>query len=132
MLDLISEHANVYALIMRNHYGFNYCDKFDYASMAEDVQQFVLTHRLQNNFVLSGYCIGGRVAMHYTVKYSSFIKGLVLLESSAEKLEIIQGTNNWDDMVPFYGTLRGLTTKQAIEKIKQTYTDPQIQHWVQY
>ena len=82
MLDPISEHANVYGLIMRNHYGFNYCEEFDYPSMVEDVHKFVLSQGLQN-FVLAGYCIGGRVAMYYSVKYPSFIQGLILLESSA-------------------------------------------------
>ncbi len=75
---------NVYALQMRNHYGFMHTktkEEMNYNAMAEDVANFMQFKGIKKAFII-GYCIGGRIAIHFSHKYPNMINGLILLEAS--------------------------------------------------
>ena len=75
---------NVYSVKLRNMYGFMHRktkEEMNYEAMAEDIANFMRYKKIQKAFII-GYCIGGRVAIHFSHKYHHQINGLILVETT--------------------------------------------------
>jgi len=69
---------SVYALDARNHGQSPRSDVFDYPSMADDVEQFLIEQGL-DEVTLVGHSMGGKVAMQYVSSFSR-AKRLVVVD----------------------------------------------------
>lgn len=66
---------------LRNHGRSTHSTHFDIPSLAMDLEEFILEHRLQRP-VLIGHSLGGKVAMQYTLEHSDGVEKLVVVDIS--------------------------------------------------
>jgi pimeloyl-ACP methyl ester carboxylesterase len=71
----------VYAIDQRNHGLSPHSNVFTYDVMADDIHEFIQTHRLQNSILL-GHSMGGKTAMFFAVKYSGVLDKLIVADMS--------------------------------------------------
>lgn len=69
----------VFLVDQRNHGLSPHSDTFDYPSMAEDLQQFIEQHQLDNPIII-GHSMGGKVAMFHAVKYPDKLSKLIVVD----------------------------------------------------
>jgi pimeloyl-ACP methyl ester carboxylesterase len=74
-----SEAARVFALDQRNHGRSPHTDKMDYASMAEDVREFLADQHLGDAHLL-GHSMGGKTAMQAALSYSDAVDRLIVVD----------------------------------------------------
>jgi pimeloyl-ACP methyl ester carboxylesterase len=95
--------------------------------MAKDVEAFLSKFKIQN-YVLAGYCIGGRVAMEFSKGNKESMLGLIILESSLNSLKYDQ----LDEVLNFLDKIKSVTLGEAIILINRNYKNEDIKRWVLY
>jgi len=71
----------VYLLDLRNHGKSFHSSDFTYQAMAEDIRLFIEEHSIEKPLII-GHSMGGKVAMHFAIKYPELPKGLVVVDIS--------------------------------------------------
>lgn len=80
----LSETHKVFLVDMRNHGQSPHSDQFDYRSLIEDVQEFLVNHQLRD-VVLMGHSLGGKTAMGVALLYPQSLEKLVVVDISMRK-----------------------------------------------
>jgi len=75
---------HLYIPDMRNHGRSQRSPVFDYLSMAEDINEFIYDHRIQNP-VLLGHSLGGKVAMMVALNNPGMVGKLIIVDVSPGK-----------------------------------------------
>lgn len=75
----LSDSYQIFLLDQRNHGLSPHDDAFDYHVMAEDLREFIETHKLENPIIL-GHSMGGKVAMFFAVSYPEQFKKMIVVD----------------------------------------------------
>ncbi|MHB2149185.1 alpha/beta fold hydrolase [Calditrichota bacterium LG25] len=75
----LGEHYHVFLLDLRNHGQSPHSDEFNYTVMAEDVEEFIQTHRLERPVVL-GHSLGGKVGMELALNFETPVERLIVVD----------------------------------------------------
>ena len=76
----------VYAIDQRNHGLSPHSDIWNYEAMADDVNEFIDTHHLQNPILL-GHSLGGKTAIFFSLKYDGILDKLIVADVSPHAYE---------------------------------------------
>lgn len=88
----LAEQYKVYLVDQRNHGRSPWSNEWDYQLMAEDLLEFIQTHKL-DNFILLGHSMGGKTAMNYAARYyPSKIEKLVVVDIAPKSYPIHHDT----------------------------------------
>jgi esterase len=111
----IADQFHVYIPDQRNHGQSPYTSLHSFPAMADDLAEFIETHRIDNP-ILIGHSMGGKVAMTYALENQDLVSKLVIIDISPRKYperlihtEVISQMMNID--------LEALTTRTEVEKI---------------
>lgn len=74
-----SEHFPVFVVDLRNHGKSPHSKDFSYDLMVEDIYEFCLEHDLREINLL-GHSMGGKVAMHFALKYPDLVEKLIVAD----------------------------------------------------
>lgn len=74
----------VYTIDQRNHGLSPHSDNFSYELMADDINEFILEHNLQN-VILLGHSMGGKTAMYFALKYKNVLDKLIIADMAPVK-----------------------------------------------
>lgn len=69
----------IYLVDLRNHGDSPHSNDFTYASMADDLLEFVQEHQIKDPIVL-GHSMGGKAAMRFAVEHPELVKKLVVVD----------------------------------------------------
>lgn len=75
----LSTHFMVFIIDLRNHGRSPHSDEFDYAIMANDIQEFMENNWIYEAYVI-GHSMGGKVAMQLASENPDLVKKLVLVD----------------------------------------------------
>ncbi len=75
------QNFEVYTIDQRNHGLSPHSDVFTYEAMADDIHEFIETHKLKNPILL-GHSMGGKTAMFFALKYDGVLDKLVVADMS--------------------------------------------------
>lgn len=84
----IADKYTVYLPDMRNHGNSPHSEIHDYKSMRDDLHELVIELKLGKIF-LAGHSMGGKVAVHFAMKWPELINGLLVADISPFANEII-------------------------------------------
>lgn len=109
--QILSAHFQVYSIDQRNHGRSPHSTEINYQILAEDLEQFILQHQLEN-VVLMGHSMGGKVAMHYALSYPDKLSKLIVVDIAPKTYEggheiILELMTNFD--------LKSVNSRQEIE-----------------
>jgi esterase len=76
----------VYTIDQRNHGLSPHSHVFTYEAMADDIQEFIEIHNLQNPILL-GHSMGGKTAMFFALKYNEVLDKLIVADMSPRAYE---------------------------------------------
>lgn len=76
---VLSETYTVYMVDQRNHGLSPKSEEFNYDVMAEDLNDFIEQHHIENPIVL-GHSMGGKTAMNFAVKYPTKFDKLIVVD----------------------------------------------------
>lgn len=77
--EVLSENYCVYVLNARNHGTSPHHPRMDYPSMAADVRDFIVRHKL-SKAVIIGHSMGGKTAMWLALHYPQLISHLIVVD----------------------------------------------------
>lgn len=80
----LSAAYSVYLPDLRNHGRSPHSPTFTYESMAEDLHEFIVEHKLKDPVII-GHSMGGKVAMQFALEYPDMLKKLVAIDISPVK-----------------------------------------------
>ncbi|MBL4648388.1 MAG: alpha/beta fold hydrolase, partial [Aureispira sp.] len=75
----LAEHFMVFIIDLRNHGRSPHSDEFDYAIMANDIQEFMESNWIYEAYVV-GHSMGGKVAMQLASENPDLVTKLVLVD----------------------------------------------------
>jgi pimeloyl-ACP methyl ester carboxylesterase len=75
----LADHFMVFIIDLRNHGRSPHSDDFDYAIMANDIQEFMESNWIYEAYVV-GHSMGGKVAMQLASENPDLVKKLVLVD----------------------------------------------------
>jgi esterase len=75
----LSENFHVIAADLRNHGLSPHSSEMSFESMAEDVAELMVTHKLPTAFVL-GHSLGGKVAMELALRHQDKVEKLIVVD----------------------------------------------------
>ena len=78
---ILAENYKVYLPDMRNHGQSGHSNSFDYAVMADDIGEFIDTHKLENPIIM-GHSMGGKIAMKFTLDHPELVSKLIVKDLS--------------------------------------------------
>ncbi|MGZ3864119.1 MAG: alpha/beta fold hydrolase [Bacteroidia bacterium] len=76
----------VYTIDLRNHGLSPHSEEWNYEVMADDIEEFISEHNLQDP-VLLGHSMGGKVAMYFATKYPGMLDKLIVADMSPRAYE---------------------------------------------
>jgi esterase len=76
---LFSSKYHVFTLDLRNHGQSQHSDEFDYTVMANDLQEFIDSKKLENAIVI-GHSMGGKVAMNFALAHPEKLQKLIVVD----------------------------------------------------
>ncbi|MGZ3903345.1 MAG: alpha/beta fold hydrolase [Bacteroidia bacterium] len=76
----------VYTIDLRNHGLSPHSEEWNYEVMADDINEFISDHSLQNPILL-GHSMGGKVAMFFAMKYPNVLDKLIVADMSPRQYE---------------------------------------------
>lgn len=79
MAKAIGEQYTVYMIDQRNHGLSPKSDDFNYEVMAEDLNDFIEQHQIENPVIL-GHSMGGKTAMNFAARYPNKFKKLIVVD----------------------------------------------------
>jgi esterase len=102
-LSIAKELANthsIYLLDQRNHGQSPHSDTFDYSTMANDLEEFIDEHEIENPVIL-GHSMGGKTAMEFAVKNPDKWSKLIVVDIAPKTYsvhhdQILEGLNSLD------------------------------------
>jgi esterase len=74
-----SSKYHVFTIDLRNHGQSGHSDVFDYASMANDLQEFIDSKNLKDAIVI-GHSMGGKVAMNFALAHPEKLQKLIVVD----------------------------------------------------
>ncbi len=75
----LAEKFKVFIPDMRNHGQSGHSNVFDYSVMADDIGEFIETHKLENPIIM-GHSMGGKIALKYTLDHPEQISKLIIVD----------------------------------------------------
>lgn len=75
----LEKNFKIYLLDLRNHGDSPHSDEFDYTAMAEDLEEFIDTHNIENPSIL-GHSLGGKMAMKFAITNTSKWDKLIVVD----------------------------------------------------
>ena len=115
---MLGEHFHVYTVDQRNHGLSPHSAVHDYLSMAEDMNDFFIQHKLSKAIVL-GHSMGGKTAMNFSVKYPEKVNKLIIVDIMPKQYPIHH------DKI-----LAGLKSLKLNELTSRTQADSALAHYV--
>jgi len=104
----------------RNHGNSPHAEDFNYEAMAEDLNEFIDDHQLENPIIM-GHSMGGKTAIEFSVRYPSKVDKLIVVDIAPKAYpvhhqKIIDGLFSLD--------LSSIKSRgQADEELKKAITD---------
>ena len=88
----------VFLIDQRNHGRSPHSDEFNYSLMAEDLNEFIDTHQIQNPILL-GHSMGGKAVMQFAVNYPNGFDKMIVVDISpraypVHHYQIFEGLNS--------------------------------------
>ena len=77
----LSKDFTVYLIDLRNHGKSFHSDTFNYAAMADDIEELTQAENF-GNINLMGHSMGGKVAMNVACRHSELVKSLIVVDIS--------------------------------------------------
>ena len=77
--EQFAAHFHVYAIDLRNHGQSPHSDEMSYASMAEDLREFLDLRTLSSAIIL-GHSMGGKAAMQFALSYPEQTEKLIVAD----------------------------------------------------
>lgn len=75
----LAEQYKVYIVDQRNHGDSPHDKTHTYEAMAEDLKEFIDTHKIENPHIM-GHSMGGKTAMTFAVKYPDLFDKLIVVD----------------------------------------------------
>lgn len=82
-----AEHFTVYLIDLRNHGHSPHSDEWNYEVMSNDLKELADDEGL-DKVMLLGHSMGGKTAMHFTVRYPERIEKLVVVDIGPKKYPV--------------------------------------------
>jgi len=83
----LAEYFEVYLVDQRNHGESPWSDEFSYEIMAEDLNDFITDHQL-DDMILIGHSMGGKTAMQFAQKYAAKIAKMIIVDMGVKEYPI--------------------------------------------
>jgi len=83
----LSEYFEVYLVDQRNHGHSEWSDEFNYDLLADDLNEFVEDHNL-DDVILIGHSMGGKTIMRYAQKYPDKISKMIVVDMGVKEYPI--------------------------------------------
>ena len=95
-----AEHFHVYLVDQRNHGKSFHSDEFSYEHMAEDLNDFLIQHSIENPIIL-GHSMGGKTAMLFATQHPQMLLKLIVVDIAPKTYpvhhhKIIEGLKSLD------------------------------------
>jgi esterase len=84
---ILSAKYKVYTVDQRNHGLSPHDESFDYASMVDDLVEFIDHHQLKNLIVL-GHSMGGKAAMNLAVAHPDKLEKLIVVDIAPRQYDL--------------------------------------------
>jgi len=84
---LLADNFKVYIPDMRNHGQSGHSNFFNYNVMAEDIGEFIETHKIENPIIM-GHSMGGKVAMKFTLDNPDLVSKLIVIDMSMRQYKL--------------------------------------------
>ena len=81
-----AQHYQVFLLDARNHGQSPWSDQHNYSLMAQDLEEFITEHQLQNPFII-GHSMGGKTLMKFATTSKTPIAKIVIVDISPRYYE---------------------------------------------
>lgn len=117
LAKIFAEHFTVFLLDQRNHGQSPHSPDFDYKLLAEDLEEFIREHSIQQPVIL-GHSMGGKAAMNFAVVHPNQLSKLIVVDIVPKTYPvhhdaILDGLK----VVP----LNGLSSRNEADKILSSY-----------
>lgn len=76
---MLADGFHIYLPDQRNHGQSPHSDEFDYALLADDLHEFIITNTI-NDPVIIGHSMGGKAAMYFAISHPELISKLVVVD----------------------------------------------------
>jgi esterase len=76
---VFAESFTIYTIDQRNHGQSPHSDDFNYRLLAEDLEEFLVQHKIESPIVI-GHSMGGKTAMNLAIKNPSSIDKLIVVD----------------------------------------------------
>jgi len=76
---LLADQYHIYTIDQRNHGQSSHSDEFDYKVLANDIKDFIVTHKLEKPIVL-GHSMGGKAAMNFAISNPDMLERLIVVD----------------------------------------------------
>ena len=83
----LSEYFEVYLVDQRNHGHSDWSDEFNYDLLADDLNEFIDDHDL-DDVILIGHSMGGKTIMRYAQKYPDKIAKMIVVDMGVKEYPI--------------------------------------------
>lgn len=87
----LSEYFEVYLVDQRNHGHSDWSDDFNYDLLADDLNEFIEDHDL-DDVILIGHSMGGKTIMRYAQKYPGKIEKMIVVDMGVKEYPIHHDT----------------------------------------
>tara|TARA_B100000508_G_scaffold137355_1_gene131584 strand:+ start:103348 stop:104109 length:762 start_codon:yes stop_codon:yes gene_type:complete len=96
----LAEYFEVYLVDQRNHGKSGWSEDFNYDFMADDLNEFIEEHNLED-VILIGHSMGGKTIMRYAQKYPEKIEKMIVVDMGVKSYpihhdQIIEGLKSID------------------------------------
>jgi len=98
--NLFSKNYQVHLIDQRNHGRSFHSDEFNYKVLANDLNNYIQYHQLENVYLI-GHSMGGKTAMLFSVCYPDLVDKLIIVDISPKAYQphhnaILAGLNSVD------------------------------------
>ena len=124
---LFGTHYKVYSIDLRNHGQSPHSNDFDYASMVNDLKEFIEEHQLQSPVII-GHSMGGKAAMNFALAHPDMLSKLIVVDISPrsynlEHYAIVEGLK----AIP----IDTVTSRNEADEILSSHiTDPDVRQFL--
>lgn len=115
----LAEYFEVYLVDQRNHGHSGWSDEFNYDLLADDLNEFIEDHSLED-VILIGHSMGGKTIMRYAQKYPDKIAKMIVVDMGVKEYpihhdNILEGLKSID--------LEKINTRSGASKQLEKYID---------
>lgn len=87
----LQEHYKIYLVDQRNHGQSPHSEEFSYQAMAEDLNEFIDDHKIENPSVM-GHSMGGKTAMNFALNHTDKWDKLIVVDMAPRAYPVHHGT----------------------------------------